>query len=38
MDYSASEAAQINLTIRFDHAFQELGGQGYGTAIGGHAT
>ena len=38
MDYSASEAAQINLTIRFDHAFQELGGQGYGTAIGGHAS
>lgn len=38
LDYSASEAAQINLTIRFDHAFQELGGQGYGTAIGGHAT
>lgn len=38
MDYSASEAVQINLTIRFDHAFQELGGQGYGTAIGGNAT
>jgi hypothetical protein len=38
LDYSASEAAQISLTIRFDHAYQEVAGQGYGTAIGGHAT
>ena len=35
LDYSTSEAAQIALTIRFDHARQELAGQGYGTAIGG---
>ena len=38
MDYAASEAAQISLTIRFDHAYQELAGQGYGTALGGHAS
>jgi len=35
LDYSTSDAAQITLTIRFDHARQELMGQGYGTAIGG---
>jgi len=35
LDYSASEAAQISLTIQFDHARQELLGQGLGSAIGG---
>jgi hypothetical protein len=38
LDYAASEAAQISLTIRFDHAFEELTGQGYGTALGGFAS
>ena len=38
LDYSASEALQISLTIRFDHAYQEIAGQGYGTALGGFAT
>lgn len=36
LDYAASDAAQITLTVRFDHARQELAGQGYGTAIGGN--
>jgi hypothetical protein len=35
LDYQASEANTIQLTIRYDHARQELTGQGYGTAIGG---
>jgi len=35
LDYSASEAMTIALTIRFDHARQELSGQGLETAIGG---
>ena len=38
LDYTSSEAAQINLTVRFDHAYQEIAGQGYGTALGGHAS
>jgi hypothetical protein len=25
----------ITMTIRFDHASQKLGGQGYGNALGG---
>lgn len=35
MDYSASEAMTVTMTIRFDHASQKLGGQGYGNALGG---
>lgn len=36
-DYNSSnEAHTIALTIRFDHARQELTGQGYGTATGGN--
>lgn len=37
LDYSSSEASSIELTIRFDHARQILSGQGYGTALNGHA-
>lgn len=36
MDYSASEAATITLQIQYDHARQELTGQGYGTALNGN--
>lgn len=36
VDYSASEAATITLTLRFDHARQELKKLGLGTAIGGN--
>ena len=35
-DYSASDANTIDLQIRFDHARQELTGQGYGTALNGN--
>ena len=37
LDYSASEAVMINLTLRFDHAYQEIGGYnaGQGIALGG---
>lgn len=37
LDYSSSEAQQITLTIRYDHARQNLGGygQGEGNALGG---
>lgn len=35
LDYSASDAATINLTMRFDHARQTIEKQGLGTAIGG---
>ena len=37
LDYSASEAVQITLTVRYDHARQVLGGydQGQGVATGG---
>ena len=35
LDYSASDAATITLTIRYDHARQILSGQGFGTAISG---
>lgn len=37
LDYSASEAVQITVTIRYDHARQDLGGynQGQGVATGG---
>lgn len=36
MDYSASEAIVITLTLRFDHARSIDAGQGYGTALGGN--
>lgn len=36
LDYSASEAATITMTIRYDHARQELKKLGLGTAIGGN--
>lgn len=37
LDYSASDAVQITLTVRYDHARQVLGGydQGQGVATGG---
>lgn len=35
-DYSASEAATITMSIRFDHARHIESGQGYGTALGGN--
>lgn len=35
LDYSASEAATIALTLRFDHARSIDSGEGYGTALGG---
>lgn len=37
LDYAASEAVLINLTIRYDHARQDIGGYnaGQGVAIGG---
>lgn len=35
-DYSASEAATITMSVRFDHARKIESGQGYGTAIGGN--
>lgn len=40
LDYSASEAVMINLTLRYDHAFQEIGGYnaGEGVALGGAGT
>jgi hypothetical protein len=34
-DYSASEAATIVMSIRFDHARHIESGTGYGTALGG---
>lgn len=36
LDYSDSTAVTINMTIRYDHARQELTGQGYGTALNGN--
>lgn len=36
LDYSASDAATINLSIRYDHARQILLGDGYGTALNGN--
>lgn len=36
LDYSASDAATINLSIRYDHARQVLLGDGYGTALNGN--
>jgi len=36
LDYSASDAATITLSIRYDHARQELSGAGYGTALNGN--
>lgn len=36
LDYSSGDAATIELTLRFDHARQELSGQGYGTALNGN--
>jgi len=36
LDYGSNEAVTIDLTIRYDHARQELTGQGYGTAIAGN--
>lgn len=40
VDYTANEAVQITLTVRFDHARQILGGynQGLGIATGGAGT
>lgn len=35
-DYSASEAATITLSLRFDHARHIESGAGYGTALGGN--
>lgn len=37
LDYAASEAVQITMTLRYDHARQDLGGydQGQGVATGG---
>ena len=37
LDYSASDAVKIDLSIRFDHARQDIGGynQGQGVALGG---
>jgi hypothetical protein len=35
-DYSASEAATITMSIRFDHARHIESGAGYGTALGGN--
>lgn len=35
-DYSASEAATITMSIRFDHARHQESGAGYGTALGGN--
>lgn len=34
-DYSASEAATITMTLRYDHARHVESGVGYGTALGG---
>jgi hypothetical protein len=36
LDYSDGTAVQIQMEMRFDHARQELTGQGYGTAIAGN--
>lgn len=36
LDYSSSDAATITLSIRYDHARQDLTGQGYGTLISGN--
>lgn len=36
LDYASSDAATIDLSIRFDHARQELTGSGYGTALNGN--
>jgi hypothetical protein len=36
LDYSASEAATIQLTLRYDHARSINSGEGYGTALGGN--
>lgn len=37
VDYSASEAVKVNVTMRFDHAFQTIGSYtgGQGVALGG---
>lgn len=37
LDYASSDAVKIDLTIRFDHARQDIGGynQGQGVALGG---
>jgi hypothetical protein len=36
LDYSANEAATIQVTLRFDHARSIDSGEGYGTALGGN--
>jgi hypothetical protein len=36
LDYSASDANTITMQIRYDHARQDLTGQGYGTALAGN--
>lgn len=38
LDYSMSDAITIDVTMRFDHARQELLGNGYGTNLGGIVT
>lgn len=38
LDYAASEAVTIQLTLRFDHAYTTNTGEGYGTALGGHVS
>ena len=38
LDYSASEAATIQLTLRYDHARAIDTGDGYGTALGGNVS
>jgi hypothetical protein len=37
LDYSASEAATIQVTMRYDHARSIDSGEGYGTALGGQS-
>jgi hypothetical protein len=38
LDYASSDVVTISATIHFDHAYQILSGQGYGTALGGLST
>jgi len=37
LDYSASEAVTIQVTMRFDHAHTIDSGEGFGTALGGNS-
>ena len=36
MDYSTGDPMKIDVSMRFDHAFQRFGDKEYGTALGGH--